>query len=75
MMGPMRYGFTPHGYGRRGGDTGRREDAQLRDQIFSIFNKIFYYKTFHTLDLLLQDLLVEDLLSSCLSRNMISISY
>ena len=41
FMGPMRYGFTPHGYGRRGGGgdhQGRR--LQCRIRILSILTSI-----------------------------------
>ena len=38
FMGPMRYGFTPHGYGRRG-DQGRRVDCTIAE-IFSKIKKI-----------------------------------
>ena len=29
MMGPMRYGFTPHGYGRRGGHGGDHQGRSM----------------------------------------------
>merc|ERR1719322_326351 len=32
FMGPMRYGFTPHGYGRRGGDQGGGGGGQDGDE-------------------------------------------
>ena len=35
FMGPMRYGFTPHGYGRRG-DQGRTVDCTIAEIISKI---------------------------------------